>query len=317
MRTFAITLLSLLCLFGLAAVASASQGGGSGHGGPHNLAASNQEVIFSYEPSGECLDAFVAGCKLRNAPGSPPSASGTITVPATVAGSAVFAQLYWVILADAAPPATETLNGNALVRIPIGPVTASPCWPEKFAFAYRADVKGILVAGANTLAGFSDTGVLGGGDNTEGASIVAAYHTNGVDKEIIITAGNDLLDNGNGVGNAVLPLPVAGAAGTGAELYFIGADGQVIFPDEVFWNGIALDAGNAWQGIDPGPGSGYWDSLKFGVTVGGANTASCAIPTDAWDCVNWVGTVLGVKSGGCQTVPVTPESWGRVKQIYR
>jgi hypothetical protein len=303
---------------GLAAVASAERGGGigSGPGNPGGQTASTQDTIFHYVPNGECFDAYVAGTTLRHAPPAPPTASGTISVPANVAANQAFAQLYWVILSDTEPPNTERLNGTLLARIPIGPVTASPCWAELHAYAYRANVLGLVTPGVNTLTGFPDSGAFGVSPESEGASLVVVHTTNGVDKEIIITAGNDLLDNFNGVTTATLPLPVVTAAGLGAELHFIGADGQVA-PDEVFWNGVALDGGDAWQGLDPGAGVGFWDTLEFGVTVGPPNEASSTAPLTGWDCINWVGTVLKVKSGGCVSVPVDPKKWGDVKELYR
>jgi hypothetical protein len=128
-------------------------------------------------------------------------------------------------------------------------------------------------------------------------------------------AGNDPV--GAGVGTATVTLPVVTAAGTGAELYFIGADGQSPPPtwgDEAYWNSGALDNGDAWQGLDPGAGTGEWDSMEFGVTVGGANQAAT---TSFGDCLNWVATVLRVKSGGCVRVGVEPQTWGNVKGLYR
>jgi hypothetical protein len=321
MRKLATVMLGLLCLGFLASLASAAPNGtgSSASPGPSIQSPSNQAVIFHYVPAaaggGECLDAFAAGCKLRHAPPAPPFASGSISVPGIVASGAVFAQLYWVVLADTPPPATEMLNGVPLVRIPIGPVTASPCWGEIYAFAYRADVLGIVVAGVNTLTGFPDTGVFSIGPESEGASLVVVHHTNGVDKEIIVTAGNDLLENIAGVPSAELPLPVVSPPGLGAELVFIGGDGQSA-PDEVAWNGVSLAGTDAWLGIDPGPGVGYWDTMEFGVFVGPPNTASSFIPAGFWDCINWVGTVLKVKSHGCETVPVEPRRWGDVKNMY-
>jgi hypothetical protein len=321
MRNLATTILALLCLLSLSAIAFAEPNGtAAGTEGPTIQDPSNQTVIFHYVPSGpdgaRCLDAFARGCKLRHAPGSPPFASGSIGVPSQVATGAVFAQLYWVILADTPPPATETLNGFPLTRIAIGPVTPSPCWAELSAFAYRADVTGLLVPGNNLLGGFPDSGVNNTAPETEGASLVIVYHASGVDKEIIITAGNDLVALGSGVTTASLPLPVATADGVGAELVMIGADGQVA-ADEAYWNGVALDSGDAWLGIDPGPGVGYWDTLEFGVFTAAPNTVSTSTLPPTLDCINWVGTVLKVKNGGCETVPVEPKTWGGMKELYR
>jgi hypothetical protein len=320
MRNLATTSLAILGLLGSVAVAVAAPNGtGSGQPGPSVQDPSNQTVIFHYVPSSaaghECLDAWTGGCKLRHA-GAPPTASGTISVPGIVAGGATFAQLYWVILSDTPPPNTEMLNGVVLARIPIGPVTPSPCWAEANAYAFRANVAGLIVPGVNTLSGFPDSGAFNTSPETEGASLVVVHHANAVDKEIIVTAGNDLLALGIGVTTATLPLPVASADGIGAELAMIGGDGQAA-EDECYWNGVALDGGDAWLGIDPGPGVGYWDTLEFGVFTAAPNTVSSSTLPALFDCINWVGTVLKVKNGGCETVPTTPQSWGKVKDLYR
>ena len=226
MRTFGKLVLSILCVAAWSAAAVAAPDGSRQTGGPSTQEVSNQELLFHYVPSGECLDGFVAGTTLRHAPPAPAFSSGNIQVPANVAASPVFAQLFWVILADTEQPPTETLNGVPLVRIPVGPVTPSPCWAEMHAYAYRANVLGIMQAGPNTLAGFADSGTFNVSPESEGASLVVAYHSAGVDKEIIVMAGNDPI--GSVVGNATVTLPVVTAAGTGAELYFIGADGQAL-----------------------------------------------------------------------------------------
>lgn len=315
MRTLGTAVLSILCLVAWSAAAVAAPDGSHQAGAPSTQEVSNQTVLFHYIPSGECLDGFVAGTTLRHAAPAPPFASSSIQVPANVAASPVFAQLFWVVLADTEQPPTEMLNGVPLARIPVGPVTPSPCWAEMHAYAYRADVLGIIQAGANTLTGFPDSGTNNVSPESEGASLVVAYHSAGVDKEIIVMAGNDPI--GSVVGNATVTLPVATAAGTGAELYFIGADGQSPAPtwgDEAYWNAGALDNGDAWQGLDPGAGIGMWDSMEFGVTVGGLNQAAT---TSTGDCINWVATVLKVKSGGCVRVGVEPETWGGVKHLFR
>ena len=54
--------------------------------------------------------------------------------------------------------------------------------------------------------------------------------------------------------------------------------------------------------------------MEFGVFTAAANTAAT---TSFGDCLNWVSTLLKVKSGGCETVPVEPKTWGSVKDIYR
>jgi len=317
MKRFAMTTMALLVTLALAAVAFAEpRGFNENQEGPTTSVLSNQVELYHYVPSGECFDAWTGGVKLRNAPGSPPTVGGTITVPGLVAAGQADAQLIWVVLGDSDPtllPPVWTFNGAALAAIPIGPVTASPCWPQAFAFAYRAPV--IVVPGTNTLAGFPDSGVPGAGFNTEGATLVVLYSTSGVDKEIILTVGNDLVAGAGGSAELSLSPSQTGTcdAGTGAELVFIGADGQPA-PDEVLWNGVSLAGTDAFLGIDQGPGIGYWDTMEFGVAIGGANVAAL---TSTSDCINWVATLLKVKCGGCNTVGTESGTWGGVKTIFR
>jgi hypothetical protein len=315
MRIFVTAAATLLIVAGLSAASFAEPNGSRAQGDNSGQVASNQDVLFHYVPNGECLDVLVRGTTLRHAPSAPPFASSTISFPANVVAGAVYAQLFWVILADAEVSPRETLNGNPLTRIACGPVTPSPCWAEAAAFAYRANVLGLIQSGVNTLDGFHDSGAFNVSPESEGATLVIAYRTSGIDKEIIVTCGNDPI--GAAIGQADLALPVASPDGLGAELYLIGADGQSPPPtwgDEAYWNGVALDSGDAWQGLDPGAGVGMWDSMEFGVFTAAPNTASTQ---SQGDCLNWVSTVLAVKARGCETVPVEPKTWGGMKEIYR
>ena len=54
--------------------------------------------------------------------------------------------------------------------------------------------------------------------------------------------------------------------------------------------------------------------MEFGVTVGAPNQAAT---TGNGDCINWVATVLKVKSGACVRVGVEPRTWGGMKDLYR
>jgi hypothetical protein len=309
----------------LSAPAAWSADGGSGGTVINVPVDSNQELLF-HSRAGECRDCFEAGVKLRTAIGPTGcGASGTISVPAHVAGSAVYATLFWVTLDNALPPATELFNSVPVTRVANGPVTGDPCWLTAFAFSWRADVLPLLVAGVNTLDCFPDNGVLGGAPNTEGATLVIVYNTTTIDKEIFVYGGNDLLD-GNVAGGATtvtLAFPPIAPVGVGADLTFIVGDGQHVYNDEAYWNGAALDFGNAFQGLDPGPGTtagggGYWDTLKFGVGIAAANSAAIDISAypGSFDCLNWVATVLCTKRGGC-VVPIENSTWGNIKSLFR
>lgn len=300
---------SILGLVGLVATASVAGASGGRQVGDPNLNVrenSNQQVI--YHSIGECQDCWTSGITLR---GSGNTASGvtggTITVPPQVANNVVYAQIMWVTLDNVAPPTGITVNGNAVAAI--GPeVTVSPCWSPANAYAYRADVSTFLQVGVNTLAGFPDLGVVDAAPTTEGVSLVIVYRSPVVDKEIIITFGND--DVGNFAQIIDNNLPVVSGPFIGAEMTMIVGDGQG-FPDEVAWNGTTISAPNAFLGLDPGPGVGMWDTEEFGVATGGTNTATLSIGSD---CLNWVGTVLCVKRGGC-VVPVAPTTWSRIKGL--
>ncbi|MDZ4805636.1 MAG: hypothetical protein SGI90_12315 [Candidatus Eisenbacteria bacterium] len=310
--------MSILGLVGLAAIASLAGASGTrvvNDPSINVLEPSNQEVI--YRSVGGCNDCWASGITLREAGNADGLAGGTIAVPPQVASNVVFAQIFWVTLDNVFPPTGSiTVNGNAVTAIPIGPVTGSPCWVPANAYAFRADVSGFLVPGVNSLTGFPDSGNRNVSPSTEGVSLVIAFRSPTVDKEIIILAGND--DLGFFTQQVDLSIPVTSAAGFGAELTMIVADGQSNgsdgapnATDAVAWNGTPISAPNAFLGLDSGPGVGFWDTEEFGVATGGANTVSLSIGSD---CLNWVGTVLCVKRGGC-VVPVAPSTWSKIKSL--
>ncbi|HEX7878049.1 MAG TPA: hypothetical protein VF720_01490 [Candidatus Eisenbacteria bacterium] len=260
---------------------------------------SNQEVL--YRSYGECNDAFTSGITIRTVGG------GNITIPPQVAANAVWAEIFWVTLADAPDAGAVTVNGNAVAPLANGPVTVSPCWPQDFAFSYRANVLPFIQGGVNQLRGFAESGVDNVSPSTEGVTMVVVYRTNTADKEIVVLGGND-----SAILNQIdLAIPVVSAPGFGAELTLVVADGQPA-SDVALWNGLVISAPDAFQGLDPGPGIGYWDTQEYGVATGGGNVASVIGQVD---CLNWVATVLGVKRGGC-VVPVEPSTWSKVKNRF-
>ena len=299
MRKVTTTLLALTAVASMATIAFAGGGvhDGPAAGGSGN--ASNQVVLF--RSFGECNDAFTSGITVRTVGG------GNITVPPQVAANAVWAEIFWLTLDDVPNAGAVTVNGFAVAPVPNGPVTVSPCWPQDFAFSYRANVLGLIQAGVNQLRGVPDSGVDNVAPSTEGVTLVIVYRTNTADKEIVVLGGNDSVINGQ----VDLAIPVLSAPGFGAELTMIVGDGQPA-NDVALWNGLIVSAPDAFQGLDPGPGIGYWDTQEYGVATGGGNIASInAFP----DCLNWVATVLGVKRGGC-VVPVMPSTWSKVKNRF-
>lgn len=316
MRKVTMSILGIVSLAAVTSLAGASGIRVIGDPSLNTTEPSTQTVI--YRSYGECQDCWSAGITLREA-GDPRSglAGGTIAVPPQVANNVAYATIIWVTLDNTAPSTGSiAVNGNAVTAIPIGPVTGSPCWAQAGAYAYRADVTAFLVPGVNSLTGFPDSGSRNIAPSTEGVSLVVAYNSPVVDKEIIIAVGND--DLGFFTQRVDLSLPVTSAAGFGAEMTLIMADGQSNgsdgapdATDSVIWNGITISAPNAFLGLDPGPGVGFWDTEEFGVSTFGANTVSVEIGDD---CLNWVGTVFCVKRGGC-VVPVSPSTWSKIKGL--
>jgi hypothetical protein len=269
--------------------------------------------VHLYSEPGHCLRVVSAGVQTRNADPSPQTAIGSIALPAgPAAGNIVWAGLYWVILGNSAPSNSVTLNGVAVSPIQLG-VTGSPCWPERYAYAYVADVTSLVAAGANTVAGLDDSGVLARAFESDGASLVVIYQDTGSAAcEIIVTDGNDLLNSvGEVIDNA---LPVTCGNGVAASLTFLGADGQTgvhgYAPDEQLWNGSPLTANHdAWNASDPDASGSEpdlgWDTDGYAITTEGANVASIEMPAlgGPGDCVNWIATVIEVGVQTCLSAP--------------
>lgn len=269
-------------------------------------------VHLRSEP-GRCLRVVTAGVQTRNADPAPGTASGTITLPVgPEQGNVVWAGLYWVILGNETPVNAVTLNGASVSPVSLG-ITGSPCWPERNAYAYFADVTGLVTAGANLVAGLDDSGVLASRPESEGASLVVVYRDTGSAAcEIIVTDGNDLL---NAVGEIIdNRLPVSCGEGVAATLTILGGDGQTgihgYAPDDQYWNGSYLTANHdAWNASDPdAPGAEPdlgWDTDGYSVVTGGDNMASIEMPAlgGPGDCVNWIATVIEVGVSTCLAGP--------------
>jgi len=278
-----------------------------------------------------CVRVAVAGVTTRNAPSAGHSTSGgVIQLPADVTtGSIVWAGLYWVILADEPPNNGVALNSELVTPVAL-PVTASPCWPEAFAYAYFADVTAYATPGTNIVSGLDDSHELGTAPESEGASLVVVYQSEDTRaREIIIMDGNDAIRAcGDQFDNAI---PVVNGPGVASNLYFIGGDGQTgpAFPgsdDNQLWNGVALGDGDDFDASDPAsPGAVEnlgWDSdaqpAGWSVLTGGANTASVnTLCAEGGDCVNWVATVLEVGIAGCGSTATEGRSWGGVKGRFK
>lgn len=283
--------------------------------------------VHLYGGPGNCLRVASAGVQTRNADPSPPTAGGTIVLPAgPAAGNIVWAGLYWEIIGNTTPVNSVTLNGSAVAPVSLG-VTASPCWPEANAYPFFADVTGLVVAGANAVAGLDDSGTLAVGPESEGASLVVVYQSEeSMACEIIVTDGNDLMHLlGERIENT---LPVTCGEGVAATLTFIGADGQTgthgFAPDDQLWDGSLLSGTrDDWNASDPdAPGAEPdlgWDTDSWTVTTSATNVAAVQIPLlgGPSDCVNWVATVLEVGVDVCPPTPTKNTTWGAIKSVYR
>ncbi len=303
-----LSLVSAMCML-FASVSSAELDGRTEIGA--GLRSDSQQTlrVHLFSEPGRCLRVVTAGVQTRNADPAPPTASGTIVLPAgPAAGNIVWAGLYWEIIADIPPVNAVTLNGSPVSPVSF-PVTASPCWPERSAYPFFADVTGLVGAGANTVAGLDDSGTLASTPESEGASLVVIYtDPNSAACEIIVTDGNDLLNFvGQIIDNA---LPVACGDDLPVALTFLGADGQTgihgYAPDDQLWNGAYLAPGHDdWNASDPdAPGTEPdlgWDTDVWSLSTGGGNVASISMTPmgGPGDCVNWIATVLEVGVGTC------------------
>lgn len=281
-------------------------------------AAGSHEVRRHFLGGDDCLRAAAAGVAFRNA--GTPITGGTITLPPGPAlGNIVWAGLYWSTLGNTPPPNAVTVNGIPVTPVGLG-VTASPCWPESYAFAYFADVTGMVDAGPNLVSGFDDSGIAGAAWESEGASLVAVFRDpTSTACEIIVMDGN-ILFTGTSV---AVPVPVSCGPGVPASLWFIGGDGQAA-PDAQSWNGVPLGDGDDFDNSDPQTPGAFtvgWDTDRWGVLTGGANVASVDfVPATSEDCINWLATVIevGVRAANqCQPTDTRKSSWGSVKIRYR
>lgn len=325
-RTLLITWLALIVVAGAGFAAALNDGRTDTPGGFRDMTGQTVRTRMTGE-GGACLRVVCGGVQTRNADPAPPTTGGTITLPAgPESGNIAWSGLYWVILDNATPAGTVTLNGFPVSAVPL-PVTQSPCWPEVSAYPFFADVTELVVAGANVVAGLEDSGTLAGAPESEGAALVVIYESQGTGAcEIIVTDGNDLL---NAVGEVIdNPLPVTCGAGQNATLTFVGGDGQTgvhgFAPDRQIWNGAQLSGTqDEWNASDPdAPGAEPelgWDTDSWTVTTGGANTASIEMPAlgGPGDCVNWVATVIEVGDQDCAPTPAQRSTWGRVRGLYR
>jgi hypothetical protein len=282
--------------------------------------------LYGYEGS-HCIRVVSAGVRTRHniTPGAF-GASGTITLPpGPAAGNVVWAGLYWDILADTPPINAVTLNGVPVVPVPL-PLSASPCWLETTAFPYVADVTGMVVAGANFVAGLDDSGAFNVSPESEGASLVVIYEDpTSTACEIIVLDGNDLLSTSGQVIDNVLP--VSCPPGMPALLTFIGGDGQTApsydFTDNQLWNGFPLGDGDDFDASDPPAPLATpdlaWDTDTWGVAAVPPYIASLNTGTETptYDCINWIATVLEVGVQNCQPTPTESRSWGQLKSLFR
>ncbi|MDM7916496.1 MAG: hypothetical protein QUU85_14725 [Candidatus Eisenbacteria bacterium] len=329
-RRFAVLgLFIMLAAVAIVSTASAQLDGRTNETGGDRDVSGQTVRTHLYGTPGNCLRVVTAGVQTRNADPAPPTAGGSIVLPAgPEAGNVVWAGLYWEILGSTAPVNAVTLNGSAVTPVAL-PVTASPCWPEANAYPFFADVTGLVVAGVNVVAGLDDSGTLAVGPESEGASLVVVYQgdqTSGSACEIIVTDGNDLTRlSGQSYENL---LPVSCGDDVAATLTFLGADGQTgihgFAPDDQLWNHVVLSGSqDDWNASDPdAPGAEAelgWDTDSWAVTTGGSNVAAIDIPLlgGPGDCVNWIATVLEVGVGECLPTPTRSSTWGEIKAIYR
>jgi hypothetical protein len=282
---------------------------------------SNQRVRAQFAgDSQNCVRLAAAGIITRNSDPTTNTTGGIIQLSGPNRNNTVWAGLYWVVLDDEVPTHANHVVLNGVEVTPEAlPVTDSPCWAEKKAYAYFADVTSLVQGGPNYLSGIDDSGQTNVAPESEGASLLVVYNDRSSSAcEIVITDGNDLLKfGGAGRDNA---LPVACGSSIPSRLWVVAADGQDA-PDHQLWNGMPLGSDDNLDASDPkstAQAKKGWDTDHFDVMTGGTNTASVRLPVlGSSDCVNWIATAIEVGVYECRTVSIEPQTWGQIKGSYR
>jgi hypothetical protein len=236
-----------------------------------------------------------AGVGLRGA------GTGDIVIEDIPAGSQIHrAFLYWSVLGTTGAFEFPSLNGSVAEGEVIG-ISDNPCWTEPqglvfLHFNYRADVTNVVTGnGAYTIAGLPNN--LGGGNDSQGASLVVIYsNPNEFYRTVIINDGGVTLDVEDHTWIDTIENFETAPWLIGASVTYIIADGQDEWDTgDVRFNEIPI-AHNEFTGVD----GEHWGTLTYNVT-GLRPTSPSTTQIDnirpggiGPDCIVWVATVFSI-----------------------
>jgi len=245
-----------------------------------------------------------AGVGMRNTGGT-----GTITISGIpeVCTSIEAAYLYWDVLDYSITPDVHDSGifaGTPITGDLIGSGT-NPCWYGEN-FAFRADVTNLVTGNGNYyLEGFvTASPVL-----FEGASLIVVYRQS-LSPFVTVTINDADTTNNAMYGGTSETTTFSGfnAAGTGAQITFVVADGQSAYEPDALFNGNPLGT-YLFEGGD-GP---LWDTDTFDVsswvnigdTLANATVATGFPPgSGSSDCLVWIAAVLSVDEQPVGPIPL-------------
>ncbi len=243
-----------------------------------------------------------AGTALRNRSG------GNIAISGIPDGSTITrAVLVWAILysTTTAPAGVLTLDGYPVSADLTAQASGNLCWGDTATIGYASDVTAIAQAKrngtyrvANAINGaVGDTLDAGGGPlpYTDGASLFVFYSDEGRQVKADFSYATNTLTTINIAFNDIQ------SAGTEAQLYLAGPDGQDAGEDVNIMGASTINQYNLFDGSDPIDGTplsmrNLWDTDRVDVTgllPAGQSTLSVNVPLVA-DCVGIGAAVLVV-----------------------
>jgi hypothetical protein len=237
-------------------------------------------------------DVTAAGVGLRG------SGQGTINLTGIPSnGYVVRAFLYWATLGSSGQYTNPQLNGNTVSGARIG-TSADTCWGVPANYVYRADVTG-LVTGNNDYFVSGLPNSLAGGNDSQGASLVAVYNAPGLYRTVIINDGAVTLDLGTSSFSDTIGPFTADQPGAQAHITYLIGDGQSEWDSgSILFEGSTI-AGSVFNGVD----GEHWGTLVFDVsglisepdadtTIRNDTPGSFVSP----DCLLWAASILTVES---------------------
>ncbi len=235
-----------------------------------------------------------AGAGLRG------TGSGEIEITGIPAGAQVSrAWLYWATLGNANTFTSPSLEGVSVAGDVIG-VSGDTCWGVQQNVVYRADVTALISGnGSYTISGLPAS--LGGGNDSQGASLVVIYEASSLPlRTIVIHDGAVSLNFTNQDYSHIIGGFAPDSPLTEARVTYLIGDGQEQWEaGNVSFNGEPLASG-VFSGLE----GDFWGTHSFDVTglVEGA-PATTRISNldpdnpDSPDCLLWAGTIFSVTAG--------------------